>query len=76
MNDEDYNYEIVVGEPYVGKDWQGGIVILQDEQLFRDGREVSFTERLVNPDPSDAEVFRIKLKNPWDTNQSFSRFKS
>lgn len=70
MNDNgDFEFKIRVSEPYVGTDWQGNEVILQDEELLREDKSISFMERIIDANPSPAEIFRVKLKNPWDSNK-------
>jgi hypothetical protein len=60
---------IWIGEPFVRKDMNGKLVILQEEHLSHDGLEISIIEQLVDPDPSPAEIFKIRLKNPWDSDK-------
>ena len=72
MNDETDNgtYHVWFGEPYVGTDWQGKKVILQEERLIRNGNDLlNIMQNILNDNPSEAEVFKIRLKNPWDSDK-------
>lgn len=67
MDDDDEEFGLHVGEPYLVRDWRGNFVVLQEETLFSTGKlgdikGVHITETLVNPNPSDAEIFKYKLK--------------
>jgi len=71
MNMQDRkDYDVEVGEPYLSKDIDGKYVILQDETLTMRGKNshpidqvvMHSAEILIDPDPSDAEIFRMKLK--------------
>ena len=69
MNTEDLSdYDVEVGEPYLHKDMNGKYVILQDETLTRQGStgidqiQMYSSEILIDPDPSDAKIFQMKLK--------------
>ena len=64
---DDYRFE--ADEPYLTKDIMGKYVILQDEMIMGAGASIFYTsEILVNPDPSEAEIFRMKLKGRFRRN--------
>ena len=62
------DYDVEVGEPYLQKDMNGKYVILQDETLTRhedsgQGQILMYSsEILIDPDPSNAKIFKMKLK--------------
>ncbi len=62
------DYDVEVGEPYLHKDMNDKYVILQDETLTRhedsgQGQILMYSsEILIDPDPSDAKIFKMKLK--------------
>ena len=66
MNDKlpDHVFKLDISEPYVHTDYNGKECILQNETLYRDGVEVSYTERLLDPDPSEPKKFKTRLTNP------------
>ncbi len=61
-------YAILVSEPYLTRDWFGKYVILQEESVFSAPKknigvdQCYTTEVLVNADPSEEEIFKMKLK--------------
>lgn len=61
-------YAILKGEPYLTKDSVGRYVILQEETIFSAAKrgegidQCYTTEALVNPEPSDKEIFEFKLR--------------
>lgn len=60
-------YIVVVGDPYLTTDIAGKYVVLQNEQTFsalpgKGADQVYETEALVDPNPSEKEIFRLKLK--------------
>ena len=73
MNDENKHdnatYHVWTGEPYVGTDWQGKLVILQEERLIRNGNDLNIMQNILNDNPSEAEIFKIRLTNPWDSDK-------
>lgn len=83
MIDEDPNppereYIVVVGDPYLTTDALGKYVVLQDEQMFGapNGKgvdQVYATEALVDPDPSEEEIFRLKLKGAVKPHRMYIR---
>ena len=73
--DPDTYYGVVVGEPYLYRDYNGNYCILQDEHMFGtddDGNIDSMyaTEVMVDPNPSEAEIFKYLLKG--DTREAMT----
>jgi len=63
----DREYIVIVGDPYLTTDVEGRYVVLQDEHMFSAEvgsgvDQVYMTEALVDPNPSEEEIFRLKLK--------------
>ena len=68
MTEDLSDYDVEVGEPYLHKDMNDKYVILPDETLTRhedsgQGQILMYSsEILIDPDPSDATIFKMKLK--------------
>ena len=63
----DREYIVIVGDPYLTTDIEGKYVVLRDEQTFvadvgKGVDQVYETEALVDPSPTEEEIFRLKLK--------------
>jgi len=69
--DDMTDYDVEIGEPYLKKDALGKYVILQDETMTRNGEIGSnqillySSEILVDDNPSEAEIFKMKLKGAY-----------
>lgn len=65
--DIDNEYIVIIGDPYLTTDLNGNYVVLQDEYTFLApiGKGVDLvyeTEALVDSNPTEEEIFRLKLK--------------
>lgn len=77
-NDPERDYIVVVGDPYLTTDMAGKYVVLQDEQMFSapsgEGVDKVYeTEALVDPNPSEEEIFRLKLKGATKPHRLYAR---
>lgn len=64
---DEREYAILRGEPYLTKDAEGRYVILLEETIFSakkgEGTDQCYTtDVLVNPEPSDKEIFEFRLR--------------
>lgn len=66
------DYDLEISEPYLTKDAVGNYVILQDETLTKQGNGwpidqvlMHSSEILIDDSPSDAEIFKMKLKGVY-----------
>lgn len=60
-------YGVHIGESYLTGNWENQPVILRDETVFStddDGHIIvkTTTEVVINSDPSEAEIFKYRLK--------------
>ena len=67
LTDPETYYGVVVGEPYLYRDYNGNYCILQDEHIFGtdDGGNVDSmyaNEVILDPNPSEAKIFKYILK--------------
>jgi len=66
LEDPDREYGLVVGEPYLWRDYNGKYCILQDETMLKTDENghvnaLYSSEELVDPNPSEAEIFKFIL---------------
>ena len=63
-------YGLVLGEPFLHRDYNGNYCILQEETMLKtdeNGRvnAIHTTEKLIDPNPSKAKVFKFILSGEF-----------